>query len=400
MLALAIVFGVLFIADLCHILGGSPWRCVLSVFQCPALAARVVPLPDPIPANQEWHFVVSGDSRNCGDLIMPAIAQGAAQYHAQFYWHLGDFRAIYEYDEDLSTRRSLDFDDYQKKAWGDFVDMQISPFEALQLPVFLGIGNHETISPMTRGEYCTKFAKWIDTPVLKAQRLADDPDAYQPKTYYHWHQGGVDFIYLDNASNDEFDKEQMKWFNQVLKNDISDGSVHAMVVGMHKALPDSLSNWHSMGESPQGIYSGRCVYKSLAKAQTSTNKPVYVLASHSHFYMKDIYDTEFWRKHGATVLTGWIIGTAGAVRYRLPGNPPDTAKTDVYGYLLATVNAGGKPGVIQFDFKEIPNKEAIPKGVRDRFSSELVDFCFEKNKEMKPEEPLAEPPDGPCPETE
>ena len=28
--------------------------------------------------NKEWRFVVSGDSRNCGDLIMPAVAKGAA----------------------------------------------------------------------------------------------------------------------------------------------------------------------------------------------------------------------------------------------------------------------------------------------------------------------------------
>ena len=46
-------------------------------------------------------------------------------------------------------------------------------------------------------------------------------------------------------------------------------------------------------------------------------RSVYVLASHSHYYMENIYNTEHWRLHGG-VLPGWIVGTAGAVRYPLP----------------------------------------------------------------------------------
>ena len=392
MLALAFVFGVLFIVDVCHMLDGSFGRCILSVLHC-----SVTQSASP-PDKTEWHFVVSGDSRNCGDLIMPAIARGASRDQAAFYWHLGDFRAIYEYDEDMLSRKSMDFSDYTKMAWDDFLQMQIAPFQAAHLPVFLGIGNHETIPPKTRGEYVARFADWLDSPALKDQRLADDPNAHEPRTYYHWKQAGIDFIYLDNASDDQFDKDQMKWFNRVLKNDVSDSGVKSIVVGMHKALPDSLGNWHSMGETPQGIYSGRCVYKSLASAQAKAHKQVYVLASHSHFYMEDIYNTEFWHKHAEAVLPGWIIGTAGAVRYRLPPNPPKNAQADVYGYLLATVNAEGQPGVIRFEFREIPKSDDIPAEVRQLFSRDLVNFCFDQNKELKPAGTLPEPPDGPCPE--
>ena len=42
-----------------------------------------------------WSFAVSGDSRNCGDVVMPAIAADALKHNAAFYWHLGDLRAIY-----------------------------------------------------------------------------------------------------------------------------------------------------------------------------------------------------------------------------------------------------------------------------------------------------------------
>ena len=67
-------------------------------------------------------------------------------------------------------------------------------------------------------------------------------------------------------------------------------------------------------------------------AQTVAHKKVYILASHSHFYMEDVYNTATWK---GKVLPGWIIGTAGAVRYRLPAGKVTgpTAMTDVYGYL-------------------------------------------------------------------
>jgi hypothetical protein len=105
-------------------------------------------------SNAEWHFVVSGDSRNCGDLVMPAIAADAAQYHPAFYWHLGDLRAIYEMDEDYAgeltrdgTLREWNMSTYTDGAWDDVVQMQIRPFEDLGIPFLVGIGSHETILP-------------------------------------------------------------------------------------------------------------------------------------------------------------------------------------------------------------------------------------------------------------
>ena len=49
------------------------------------------------PKEGTWRFIVSGDSRNCGDVVMPAIAaQAIEKYQPAFYWHLGDLRAIYK----------------------------------------------------------------------------------------------------------------------------------------------------------------------------------------------------------------------------------------------------------------------------------------------------------------
>src|SRR5205809_366062 len=54
-----------------------------------------------LPAGS-WRFIVSGDSRNCGDVVMPSIAAHSSQFSPSFYWHLGDLRAIYKIDEDMA----------------------------------------------------------------------------------------------------------------------------------------------------------------------------------------------------------------------------------------------------------------------------------------------------------
>ena len=75
---------------------------------------------------------------------------------------------------------------------------QMAPFG--DLPVFLTPGNHETIPPATRDGYLIQFADWLDVPLLRQQRLKDDPQDHKLCAYYHWVKGNVDFIALDNAS--------------------------------------------------------------------------------------------------------------------------------------------------------------------------------------------------------
>src|ERR1700689_5777270 len=76
-----------------------------------------------------WKFAVSGDSRNCGDIVMPVIAAGVHKSGAVFYWHLGDFRAIYKFDEDMSPPVQLGLHNqplvtpaYLKAAGPDFIE--------------------------------------------------------------------------------------------------------------------------------------------------------------------------------------------------------------------------------------------------------------------------------------
>ena len=107
------------------------------------------------------------------------------------------------------------------------------------------------------------------------------------------------------------------WFERVLAKDLANPEIKTIVAGMHKALPESISAGHSMNESPTGTESGRRVYADLLRARDEAHKHVYVLASHSHYFMDGIFNTDYWKQHGG-VLPGWIVGTGGAVRYPLP----------------------------------------------------------------------------------
>jgi hypothetical protein len=339
----------------------------------------------PAPA---WKFIVSGDSRNYGDVVMPAISSAVLKSGASFYRHLGDFRAIHDFDEDTAPPASLHLNyphlniiSYLTKAWPDFIDRQLRPFGSIQ--AFLGIGNHKTIFPQTRVAYLKQFETYLNSPPLKEQRERDH-DAGGFRTYYHSVMNlSVDFISLDNASGDAFDEAQMAWFRKRLADDRKSAAIATVVVGMHEALPGSKGMSHSMCDSPAGIASGREVYNGLWHLQ-ATGKKVYLLASHFHFETDDVYHTPYWNDR---VLPGWIVGTAGAVRYRLPPGQTGSAvaRTDVYGYLLATVLHDGS---IQFEFKKI-GLDDLRLANAGKTPDSLVQWCYAENKEQTIPSPQA-----------
>ncbi len=337
--------------------------------------AHAVP-PGPAPAS--WNFIVAGDSRNCGDVVMPSIAAAARREASRFYWHLGDLRAIYDIDEDFrQLHPHTTVLEYETTAWDDFIRHQIEPFG--DLPFFLAIGNHETIPPKSRDQFLVAFADWLDSATIRDQRLADDPHDHALRSWYHWVRDGVDFISLDNATPDQFDAAQLRWLKALLARDRATARIRAVVVGMHEALPDSVANAHSMGDGAVGTVTGRGVYQALLDVQAA--KPVYILASHSHFLMDRIFETPYLRDHGG-VLPGWIIGTAGAVRYPLPATAAGEriARTGVYGYLMATVSPAGMADAdpVRFEFHEVTESD-VPAAVIEEFGAALVHSCYADN---------------------
>jgi hypothetical protein len=335
-------------------------------------------------AGGAWQFLVSGDSRNCGDVVMPGIADTARKNQVAFYWHLGDLRLTTNFDEDIvhqpeNIAKPLTITQYGNVEWSDYIESQIAPFGPI--PFFLGIGNHETVPPYkTREDFLLQFADWLDSPVLRTQRLKDDPADYRMKTYFHWIDRGVAFYYLDSATAEQFDSAQLRWFERTLAKDLADPAVSTIVTGMHKALPESISKGHSMNESATGTESGRIVYADLLRARDQGHKRVYVLASHSHYYMDGIFNTDYWKEHGG-VLPGWIVGTGGARRVPLPPGSADAhgALFNVYGSLLGTVQPDGE---IHFEFEKLEEKD-IPSAVTSRYGKEFVHWCFAENTDAK-----------------
>jgi hypothetical protein len=351
---------------------------------------RSQPDDKPPPPAVSWYFAVSGDSRDCGDLIMPKIAQAIADNRqnepVDFYWHLGDLRALYRFDCDMMKSKDPSFpcptkmfpengtdpkrDEYRAAAWPDYINSQIAPYEKINLPFYLGIGNHELVKPRTRDDFRNEFKKWLTQPTIQNQRASDRANGIASTdgdTYFHFLWKGVDIIYLDNASiyDDQdpgFSEAELTWLDLVLKRDEADPQVKTIIVGMHAALPESISKEHAMDRNCPAFCAGKRAYNRLAATQ-SRGKKVYVLASHSHYFEEYVYDTP---EHGGHELPGWIIGTAGAEQYR----------ADIlYGYLLVEVTPDG---VIHNSFKAV-YRDTPPQG-----PPELTRYCFEQNRSTTP----------------
>ncbi len=327
-----------------------------------------------------WTFAVSGDSRNCGDFVMPAIAAKVKAEHDAFYWHQGDFRWISHVDQDLLAMNpgtKLSVEEYRKIAWDDFLKHQMTSFGSM--PVFLGRGNHETVPPMTREGYIEKFASFLNRPEIVAQRNADGEYAAPVEPWYHWTEHGVDFITMDNSDKQEFSDEQLHWLRQVLDHDLKPGSgITTIIAGMHEALPHSTGSEHAMDDWDRGEQTGELVYTWMYDAQAA-GKHVYLIASHSHYYSPDVYDTAYWKQHSKSVVPGMIIGTAGAHRYALPKDAKKGAKTMIYGYVQATVHSDG---AIDFTLHELTEQDLVnakwPNAPED-----AIHECFIHNGDEK-----------------
>jgi hypothetical protein len=342
------------------------------------------------PPGATWTFAVSGDSRDCGDFVVPAIAAKVKAEGDRFYWHLGDFRNIQKQDQDLVSMHSgtpLSLKEYQAIAWDDFLKHQIASFD--DLPVYLGRGNHEAIAPMTREGYIAKFSSFLDRPDIAAQRKIDEEAEtkvnanydgraqFGTQPWYHFIRDGVDFISLDNGDYNEFSVGQLRWLRTVLNLDLAPNSgVRTIVVGMHEALPNSTSVEHGMNDWAQGTQTGETVYTWLYDANAA-GKRVYVIASHSHYYSPNIFQTYYWFEYySMTMLPGWIIGSAGAHRYALPQGADKDSKTNIYGYLEGTVH---EDGVVDLALHEVSENDMIQSKWPDAPLAAIKD-CVDDNR--------------------
>ena len=124
---------------------------------------------------------------------------------------------------------------------------------------------------------------------------------------------------------------------------------------MHEALPHSTGSEHAMDDWLRGNSSGELVYHWLYDAQ-SAGKHVYIFASHSHYYSPNVFNSPYWKQYSKDVVPGWIIGSAGAHRYKLPRAAEPTAREHIYGYMQGTVNPDG---TVNFSLHELSEDDLI-----------------------------------------
>jgi hypothetical protein len=90
--------------------------------------------------------------------------------------------------------------------------------------------------------------------------------------------------------------------------------------------------------------------------------------------MDNIFETADWKDK---VLPGWIIGTAGAQRYKLPpeATPAQHAQTNVYGYMIASV---ARDGEVSFAFERL-SLEELRAISGSAYPESLIRWCYENN---------------------
>ena len=143
---------------------------------------------------------------------------------------------------------------------------------------------------------------------------------------------------------------------------------------MHEALPHSTNTDHAMDDWDRGVHTGELVYHWFYDAQAA-GKHVYLMASHSHYYSPNIFNTPYWKERTRKVLPGWIIGTAGAHRYLLARQADPALKTMIYGYLRGTVHADG---AIDFALQELSESD-LQNAKWPNAPAEAIHECYIHN---------------------
>lgn len=330
-----------------------------------------------------WVFTAAGASADCGSAVMPAIAAASRAQHAAFHWHLGGFRHGSKVDKDALFLRVMQTPggvpgilDYAGVAQGDVREHQIKLFAGER--IYTTFGAPEEERPLTKYQFQITLREQFEYPELVAQRAADgdrlaNGHGLSPP-YYHWRERNVEFISIDTSSERWPEPAQQRWIERVVTRAIVDERIRTVVVATHEPLPHSRAL--EVDCPPRAVVERReGLYQTFARV-AAAGKRIYLLSASQHYFLNDLYATPYWQsaEHGAVVLPGVMVGTAGAERMLAPGSPPDAAPGD-YGYLRAEVAADGE---IRFAFVPLTRAE-LENAPGSDFEPGLGKACSEGN---------------------
>ena len=221
----------------------GPWRCTAA--EC--VARRVAGTPS-------WRFAVSGDSRNCGDVVMPAIAAGVKQIRRRVLLAPRRFAPIsamrtktFASSPSISPR-PLTKTEYPGIAWDDFTQNQMAAFG--DTPFYLGIGNHDTVAPEDHAAFVARFSEQLDLPNLRAQRLKDDPSDLAAEDVLPLDRArrGLSSIWTTRTETSS-SADQVAWLEKTLNRDLPILRFARLWWACTRRFPESLSSNHAMDDS-------------------------------------------------------------------------------------------------------------------------------------------------------
>lgn len=349
--------------------------------------------PPPRTTERPWTFTVSGASSDCGNLVMPAIARAARDLGARFHWHLGGFRRVQNIDTDFLFEHQFQqptavptFGDYRQLLLSDVIEHQVAAFR--DVPLYVTLGGTDDERPSSRLQYRVALRKQLTNPAITQRRAVEasgkvDTGALPP-SYYHWREGVVDFLSVDDAGAGVIDARQLRWLDEVIARAGDDTQVRTVVVGLHAPLPYSRVPGSAMCATSEGVRSGEHLYRALVALQ-DRGKHVYIVSAQGHYVLSDLYETGHWIHDGDApkILPGWNAGTAGAEKEPLPEGiaTGPSARSGDYGVLVGTV---APDGTIDFVFHEVTPDALTAIEPTLGLEAGLAAYCAEKNVRPTP----------------
>ena len=149
---------------------------------------------------------------------------------------------------------------------------------------------------------------------------------------------------------------------------------------MHEALPEGIARDHSMSDAPDPKTTGIIAYEALLELRRT--KPVYVLASHSHFVMENVYNTSYWQEHGGVLRAGSSVPPARcATRCRRLR----AGRTRAHAGLRLSAGDGASARHVDAGIRFISNSRKWPETpcrpeVTRRFGPSCCVICYQRQR--------------------